>query len=244
MESGSRAWGFPSPDSDFDCRFIFVRRRDDYLSPWPKRDVIETPLEDDLDINGWELGKALRLLLKGNAVVLEWLRSPIVYDGDFGFRDGLSALAARFADRAGTARHYLHLGERQRRPFRRRHEVQLKKLSMRSGRRRCCAGCAPSGRAGGADAFPDPDGASDPPADVLEISAELIRRKARTRELGAAPLPGPIERFVEANSLARETLPSRAARIRPSAAGGGSVLPRLVERLGSTPSAGDANTAP
>lgn len=82
IESGSRAWGFPSPDSDYDCRFLFVRQVDDYLSPWVRRDVIETPLEGDLDVNGWDLGKAIKLLLKGNAVVIEWLTSPIAYRGD------------------------------------------------------------------------------------------------------------------------------------------------------------------
>ena len=61
VESGSRAWGFPSPDSDYDCRFFYVRRHDDYLSPWPPRDVIETPLGDVLDVNGWDLIKAIRL---------------------------------------------------------------------------------------------------------------------------------------------------------------------------------------
>ena len=58
IESGSRAWGFPSPDSDYDCRFIYVRSSDQYLSPWVPRDVIETPLVGDLDVNGWDLGKA------------------------------------------------------------------------------------------------------------------------------------------------------------------------------------------
>jgi hypothetical protein len=72
VEGGSRAWGFPSPDSDYDCRFVFVRRVEQHLTPWPQRDVIEFPLADDLDANGWDLGKALRLLLKGNAVVIEW----------------------------------------------------------------------------------------------------------------------------------------------------------------------------
>lgn len=84
IESGSRAWGF-LPDSDYDCRFIFVRRLEDYLSPWVKRDVIETPLEGVFDVNGWDLGKALKLMLKGNAVILEWLTSPIVYCGSASF---------------------------------------------------------------------------------------------------------------------------------------------------------------
>src|SRR4030081_1730205 len=81
VESGSRAWGFPSPDSDYDCRFIYVRRRDDYLALYAPRDVIEFPIGGDFDVNGWDLGKALRLMLKGNAVVIEWLTSPYVYDG-------------------------------------------------------------------------------------------------------------------------------------------------------------------
>src|SRR5579862_9277778 len=82
IESGSRAWGFPSPDSDYDCRFIFVRSIDDYLSLFASRDVIETPLTDDLDVNGWDIVKALKLLLKGNAVVIEWLTSPIIYSAE------------------------------------------------------------------------------------------------------------------------------------------------------------------
>jgi len=117
VESGSRAWGFPSPDSDYDCRFIFVRPIDQYLSPWQQRDVIETPLVGDLDVNGWELGKALKLLLKGNAVIIEWLRSPIIYCGDAQFREEFLTFAAQFADRDLIGRHYLHLGERQRRTY-------------------------------------------------------------------------------------------------------------------------------
>ena len=113
-ESGSRAWGFPSPDSDYDARFIYVRHRDAYLSLWPPRDVIETALDKILDVNGWDLAKALRLLLKGNAVVLEWLTSTIVYRGDPAFREAMLALARRHGDRRGLARHYLHLGVKQR----------------------------------------------------------------------------------------------------------------------------------
>src|SRR4051812_49968845 len=85
IESGSRAWGFPSPDSDYDCRFIYLRRPQTYLSLFQGRDVIETPLEGEMDVNGWDLSKALRLLLKGNAVVIEWLTSPIQYAGNTKF---------------------------------------------------------------------------------------------------------------------------------------------------------------
>lgn len=71
IESGSRAWGFPSPDSDYDARFLYIRDRSEYLTPWPRRDVIETPLDKVFDVNGWDLIKALRLLVKGNGTVTE-----------------------------------------------------------------------------------------------------------------------------------------------------------------------------
>ena len=79
IESGSRAWGFPSPDSDFDVRFIYAHPKDWYLQLEAKRDVIELPINEILDISGWDLRKTLNLANKGNAVVQEWLISPIVY---------------------------------------------------------------------------------------------------------------------------------------------------------------------
>ncbi len=79
IESGSRAWGFASPDSDYDVRFIYVRRREDYLRLDEPRDVIEWQLDDVLDINGWDLKKALKQFARGNATLFEWSGSPIVY---------------------------------------------------------------------------------------------------------------------------------------------------------------------
>lgn len=78
-ESGSRAWGFPSVDSDYDIRFLYMHPVDWYLSIIEKRDVIERPLENQLDISGWDLKKALGLFHKSNPPLLEWLNSPIVY---------------------------------------------------------------------------------------------------------------------------------------------------------------------
>ncbi|HMW18418.1 MAG TPA: nucleotidyltransferase domain-containing protein [Accumulibacter sp.] len=79
VESGSRAWGFDSPNSDFDVRFIYVHHRDWYLSIDEQRDVIEYPIVDELDLNGWELRKALRLFRSSNPAFVEWISSPIVY---------------------------------------------------------------------------------------------------------------------------------------------------------------------
>src|SRR4051794_14574214 len=81
-ESGSRAWGFASRDSDYDVPFLYVHERDWYLSVDDRRDVLEYPLRDELDVSGWELRKALRLLRKSNPPLLEWLNSPMVYRDD------------------------------------------------------------------------------------------------------------------------------------------------------------------
>jgi predicted nucleotidyltransferase len=79
VESGSRAWGFASPDSDYDVRFIYVRPKDYYLKLEKTRDVIEVPINNILDINGWDLNKTLRLLHTSNPTLFEWSNSPIVY---------------------------------------------------------------------------------------------------------------------------------------------------------------------
>lgn len=79
VESGSRAWGFASPDSDYDVRFIYVRNTEDYLRLKPVRDVIEWQLDDVYDISGWDLKKALQLLHDSNPTMHEWCNSPIIY---------------------------------------------------------------------------------------------------------------------------------------------------------------------
>ncbi|MDE5558565.1 MAG: nucleotidyltransferase domain-containing protein [Ruminococcus sp.] len=80
VESGSRAWGFASPDSDYDVRFIYVRPENYYLRLDKTRDVIEFELNDTYDINGWDISKTLRLLHNSNPTVFEWIHSPIVYN--------------------------------------------------------------------------------------------------------------------------------------------------------------------
>lgn len=79
VESGSRAWGFASPDSDYDVRFIYQRKREDYLRLDEKKDTIDWQLDDVLDINGWDLKKALRQFYKGNATLFEWSNSSVIY---------------------------------------------------------------------------------------------------------------------------------------------------------------------
>ena len=96
IESGSRAWGFPSPDSDYDVRFVYAHSRDWYLQLSDERDVIEVPISDDLDIAGWDLRKTLNLANKGNAVIQEWVVSPIVYQQDVSYSSVASMVQGAF----------------------------------------------------------------------------------------------------------------------------------------------------
>lgn len=108
-ESGSRAWGFASADSDYDVRFLYVHKPDWYLSIEERRDVLELPINEVLDISGWELRKALGLFRKSNAQIYEWLQSPIVYMQEDRFHARIMELSREyFAPKPGL-NHYLSL---------------------------------------------------------------------------------------------------------------------------------------
>lgn len=79
IESGSRAWGFASPDSDYDVRFVYARKKEDYLRLDELKDTIDWQLDEVFDINGWDLKKALKQFARGNATLFEWSGSPVVY---------------------------------------------------------------------------------------------------------------------------------------------------------------------
>ena len=113
IESGSRAWGFHSPDSDYDVRFIYTRPIEWHYRLGKKRDVIERPIDDELDLSGWELSKALTLTLGSNAVVAEWLQSPIVYRADPAAVTALTEFARIALDRKSVTWHYVNLAQRQ-----------------------------------------------------------------------------------------------------------------------------------
>jgi predicted nucleotidyltransferase len=207
IESGSRAWGFPSPDSDYDCRFIFVRPVEHYLSLWPSRDVIETPLDKVYDVNGWDLAKTIRLIAKGNATAIEWLRSPIVYQGEVAFRDGLLALADTIVDRNSLGRHYLHVARQQRTAG-----ATLKRFfyALRPAVALRWLEANPS------EVIPPMDLPtllieSDLSNAIVQAARDLIALKSRTRELGSGAPPTVLDRFVgeqleRAQSLDSSTL--------------------------------------
>jgi uncharacterized protein len=107
VESGSRAWGFPSTDSDYDVRFVYAHPVDWYLRLEEGRDVIEHVSDRDLlDLNGWELRKAFRLLVKGNAAIYEWLQSPVIYYADDEFMRHMLAFAPDYFPLKAGLHHY------------------------------------------------------------------------------------------------------------------------------------------
>ena len=126
IESGSRAWGFASPDSDYDVRFIYVRPLEYYLRLDSTRDVIEWQLDDTLDINGWDIKKALTLLHKSNPTLFEWSTSPIVYKTTEEWSKIKEIINDYFVSKSGLY-HYLSTAKGNYREYIKGDNVRLKK---------------------------------------------------------------------------------------------------------------------
>ncbi len=129
IESGSRAWGFESPNSDYDARFVYIHPSDWYLSVAleDKRDVIEYPIVDDIDLNGWDLRKALRLFSKSNPAIVEWIQSPIVYTTFGSFAELARALLPQVYSCVSGVHHYRSMAKTNFRGYLREDSVLLKK---------------------------------------------------------------------------------------------------------------------
>lgn len=127
-ESGSRAWGFPSPNSDYDVRFIYVRPTDWYLSILEQPDVVDLPVNEVLDINGWDIKKTLKLLIKSNAVVFEWMQSPIVYKQNETFISEFRQIAPASFSPIAAMHHYLNMSKKKYEECLAEEDVKLKHL--------------------------------------------------------------------------------------------------------------------
>ncbi|WP_431081406.1 nucleotidyltransferase domain-containing protein [Pseudomonas thivervalensis] len=129
VESGSRAWGFASPNSDYDARFIYVNKPEWYLSVGleEQRDVIEYPIVDDMDINGWDLRKALRLFWKSNPGFVEWVQSTIIYEHSGSFHERAKALLPQVYSVESGIYHYRSMAKTNFRGYLQTPEVPLKK---------------------------------------------------------------------------------------------------------------------
>lgn len=210
IESGSRAWGFPSPNSDYDVRFIYCRTASEYLSLQPARDVVERAIVDDFDVNGWDIAKTLRLLLNHNAVVSEWLDSPIRYLPDAPAMGQLRALVDRFFNPRGYALHYANLGANQveRWPhgqstvpaksyfYALRPALCIRALRLDPGRR-------PAMR------LQDLMAASDLDPDLIRTIEELIALKAEAREKAPARRSARLEALITGELKRADEVPER-----------------------------------
>ena len=222
IESGSRAWGFPSPDSDYDARFVYVRPAKDYLTLTPKRDVIELPIEGDYDINGWDIKKALNLLLKPNPVLLEWLSSPIRYMWNDKACNKLLEFSKQLIHGPACVHHYFNLGENLwRRQIEGADEVKLKRYfyvlrpAMALRWVRMHPNVIPPMN------FQELMAGVDLPKDLTEELRELLHAKAKTKELGTGSRNPRLDSFiVEEFDKAREltkTIRSEKKELRPAA---------------------------
>lgn len=127
-ESGSRGWEFPSPDSDYDVRFIYIRPLSYYLSVKEREDSLAFPINDELDLNGWDLRKVLQLMQRSNTTAFEWLQSPIVYQEDKDFRDALWLLCQDYFSRRSNIYHYLGITKGALETMSEDKEIKIKKL--------------------------------------------------------------------------------------------------------------------
>lgn len=129
VESGSRAWGFESPNSDYDARFIYANQPDWYLSVnlEDRRDVIEYPIVDDIDLNGWDVRKALRLFARSNPAFVEWIQSPIIYIEKGSFAANVRNLLPTVYSCVSGVHHYRSMAKTNYRSYLRGDLVPLKK---------------------------------------------------------------------------------------------------------------------
>ena len=199
IESGSRAWGFPSPDSDYDVRFVYAHRRDWYLSLWTGRDVIERPIDGLYDINGWDLRKALTLLVKPNPVLHEWLVSPIRYRTHPASFAALQGLAEQVVNSRPAVHHYLNLGQGQWHRFIEGNDrVNLKKYFYVLRPALALRWLAENDGARVPMALGELRAGTALPPDVEHFLDDLVARKKAAKELGAGPRIPALDCFVQA----------------------------------------------
>ena len=127
-ESGSRAWGCPSPDSDYDVRIIYKRPKSEYLEIDDRPDTINYFHGELLDINGWDLKKTLKLIRKSNATPFEWAQSPIKYKEIDNFSSTILNLSKEYFQPRHTVNHYRGIAKNSYLSNDLSGEIKLKKL--------------------------------------------------------------------------------------------------------------------
>ncbi|MFD0679634.1 MULTISPECIES: nucleotidyltransferase domain-containing protein [unclassified Paenibacillus] len=208
-ESGSRAWGIASQDSDYDVRFLYVRPIDWYLSILEKRDVIERPISDQLDINGWDLKKALNLFSKSNPPLLEWLESPITYVEPYTVTQQIRKLAPLTFSPRSSIYHYLHMAKRNHRHYLQGEVVQIKKYFYVLRPILACMWTLERGSMAPVDFGDLISGLQLEPALKRAIDALIIRKKAG-EEFDLEPRVNRVNYFLEKQIASIEEVANQA----------------------------------
>lgn len=197
VESGSRAWGFESPDSDYDVRFIYVRNHNDYLKLHEYRDVIEWELNDVMDINGWDIKKALRLMYKSNPTLFEWLNSGIVYKANEE-SEQLRNLSYNYFSEKKVIKHYQHTAKNNYKAYLTKDRVKLKKYFY--ALRPCLAGLYVMHNHEPAPIEFDVLLEKELDPKYIDLVQEILEKKKITSELGL------VEPITELNEYIEKTI--------------------------------------
>lgn len=199
IESGSRAWGFASPNSDYDVRFVYAHEPDWYVAVdlEERRDVIEYPIVDDIDLNGWDIRKALRLFWKSNPAFVEWIQSPITYLEKSEFRAGaLDILPSIYSTEKGIY-HYRSMARTNYRGYLREDIVPLKKYFYVLRPLLAARWVAETRSVAPIEFEKLLTLLKGEPAVLLEIH-KLLEQKRRAPELGRAAAVALLNEFIEA----------------------------------------------
>jgi uncharacterized protein len=215
-ESGSRGWGFASPDSDYDVRFIYVHRLPWYLTIDDLRDVIELPISDVLDIGGWDLRKSLALLRKGNATLVEWLDSPVIYRADTGFVASMRAVIQTCHQPERSFHHYVHMARKNNREHLQGDTIRLKKY-LYVLRPLLAAQWVAQGRGVAPMRFMDLVEGLVIDADVRLAIEQLLHLKRQASESAVGPPVPALQAFIaqKLDTLADTSLPLHAVPSAP-----------------------------
>ncbi|MFC3814625.1 DNA polymerase beta superfamily protein [Lysobacter sp. GCM10012299] len=199
VESGSRAWGFASPNSDYDVRFIYMRNPEWYqaVDLEERRDVIEYPIVDDIDLNGWDVRKALRLFWKSNPAFVEWIQSPVTYINESLFRGAALALLPEIYSPEKGIYHYRSMAKTNYRGYLRESVVRLKKYFYVLRPLLAARWIARTGSAAPIEFETLLTQLLEEP-DVLSEVRQLLEQKRNAPELGLAPAVPTLNAFIEA----------------------------------------------
>lgn len=204
-ESGSRGWGFASPDSDYDVRFLYVHPPEWYLRVEAPRDVIELPIDDELDISGWEWRKALGLLKNANPTLIEWLDSPVVYEQDAPVMAALRQEVPRWFSPLRARWHYYSMARKNFRGYLQDDDVRLKKYFYVL-RPLLAVRWIEAGKGMPPMRFAELLAGSELDAALREEIDELLERKQRAGEAEYGPRRPLLHAFIRAE-LARGEIP-------------------------------------